>query len=359
MRGIAGGSSDHRLQADVVTAVRALTQAPIQRSIDAAECRLLASSPSRETVYASPLSAPLGKTLRRTIARLVKTETHRGAYIRSNPANLNAHAKGLLCGNSDAWRCMFGLAEDANCTVPGWTMAAPPDEPAMVALALYRLILLRGRPLSPLLSRPAMPRAGGEGLAVSVHVRGADACDLVSYTPLSRDLPTHAEIPVTKAGKADWMRTRRRCVHPSVHLAALRHLQRHRRVSTVLLATDSAEAAGMFRNASRKSDFVLEVNEFNRSLFLPKRTAKNNGWIEFSVPFRQGNPALTVSAIKDWQLLARGQILIGTLCSMFTSVALLLATANAGRRVPAISLDECLEPRPDSPLPSNLAPPKS
>ena len=101
------------------------------------------------------------------------------------------------------------------------------------------------------------------GIAVSVHVRAGDSCDVATR---SHTAHTWAFWPFDWNGAkgADWLRVRRFCVHPSVHLAALRGVMATRRVRSVLLATDSAEAAALFKSELSSDDVELQVASFNR-----------------------------------------------------------------------------------------------
>ena len=180
---------------------------------------------------------------------------------------------------------------------------------------------------------PARRDATG-GLTVSVHVRAGDACDLVSFAPLEHSWETpSAETPKVFGGASQ-----RYCVHPTVHLAALAALRQRMPISAVFLATDSDEAANLFRSHVTPSLGIpkLEVRNFARTLF-----EHGHGWIE-SRPEMASAAQVTVSGLEDLRLLARGHALIGTACSFFTAVAARAAAAHRGvARIPFFPLDEC------------------
>ena len=229
--------------------------------LDAAWCHVAGCGHRLETVDAMTAGAedearlqfiPLGQQVLELLEHLVALPrpTWFVTCKSSTPSGLRVPwASG--CPTDDIWQCMYSRAEG---------MASPRhfprhcecDRPMAFSrrdlyLTMLNAILLQGNRTSPLVSNgPAPPPFiyPDGGVAVSVHVRGGDSCDIV----------VHA------ANRTTWgywaptsdVRIRRFCVHPSVHLAAVRALMASRNVRSVLLATDQAEAVDIFRPLERE-----------------------------------------------------------------------------------------------------------
>ena len=181
----------------------------------------------------------------------------------------------------DAWACLFGRGEAADaradqCACEDGKGEAPSPRDLQVAI-LGAIVLAGNRTSSHLQSGPAAPPLGETyareaeaegiedgGIAVSVHVRAGDSCDVATR---SHTAHTWAYWPFEWAGAkgTNWQSVRRFCIHPSVHLATLRGVMATRRVRSVLLATDSAEAAALFKSELSSEGVELHVASFDRS----------------------------------------------------------------------------------------------
>jgi len=274
----------------------------------------------------------------------------------------------------DVWQCLFGRAEHVqipkNCSCNSNVSANGESHSSLVPnrdleSAIAGAIILHGERTSPYLSKgPTLPpfdtikENDDEGITVSVHVRAGDSCDVVikkSNTTSWVAWPFNPYMP--KA--TDWSKTRRYCVHPSVHASAVRSLWRHHSnppVKRVLLATDSQDAVDLFEREAVDMNIELVLNRFDREQFEHPSSSssfetlgghrepltQDQYWIEYR---SQRNATFAMqsmlTAVEDLRLLARGTILIGAMCGKFAQAAHLLMIAHNKKEVTVVSVDRC------------------
>ncbi len=285
--------------------------------------------------------------------------------ISSRPAGIDRWAKPLGCAEADSWSCMFGRRQHAppsRCK-PGFALRSAYRNRTLAALLVLRRIVLDGSRESPLLSPgPELPhwmeapprRPWGSGtvtlINVSLHVRMGDSCDLVENRTL-HDVPSWTS---TSGGSA---RVTRRCVHPLVYVRQLRATvltlwaENATLVESVLLATDSTEAASSFRDASLFDGLLpadvpaprVVMRSLDRAQFDYRpgrgRSSAPTRWIEHR---RNLSASVTVSALEDLRLLSRGHFLVAAMCSHFAVVVWNLMVARHARTLPFESVDSCV-----------------
>ena len=331
-------------------------QAPTRRTacharcgrLDAAWCHVAGCGHRLETVDAMTVGAedevrlpfiPLGKQVGELLEHLMALPrpTWLVTCKSSAPSGMRVPwATG--CPTDDIWQCMYGRAEG---------MASPRycecDRPMAFSrrdlyLTMLNAILLQGNRTSPLVPNGPAPPAliyPDGGVAVSVHVRGGDSCDIV----------VHA------ANRTTWgywaptsdVRIRRFCVHPSVHLAAVRALMASRNVHSVLLATDQTEAVDIFRPLEREG-IELHLHNFDRRPLAHAGAGADppDNWIEYRMlkrPEIAGH--VMASAIEDVRHLARGHVLVAAMCSRFSQLVHGAMIAHNRREVEVVTLDKC------------------
>ena len=313
--------------------------------------------------------AALGKGLLQITMAIAQLE--RPSWrIRSHRGREDKWARWLGCDELDAWECMYGTPEishTAACPAPLVARGAhlARHNKTLVALVVLRNILARGDRRSPLLEPGPMPWPAGAlpaqlagaqppargAAAISVAVRGGDACDVVESTRLS---PTLFQGVWDARLRTRWSKQKRHCAHPTVYLDALRELLARRPpavggpVGSVHLATDSAEAAAAFAREAPALGVRVHQRQWNRS----KLTMVGGGargrttladrkkrWIEFRDDL---DPSVVVSALEDLRMLALGKALVGSMCSSFHAMAWNLAVAVQGALVPYESVDGCV-----------------
>jgi len=338
--------------------------------------------------------APLGKLI--TIFAETMSKTDFPTWHIRSPKVLNRqghHKDGMtvpwwkVCGNNaeqktydnvvaesdDVWQCLFGRAEHVpipeNCSCDNDVSEndeshSSPIPNRDVAIAIGGAIILHGERTSPYLSMGStlppfdtIKDNDDEGITVSVHVRAGDSCDVVIKKSNSTSWlawPFNPNMP--KA--TDWSKTRRYCVHPTVHASAVRSLWRHHNppVKRVLLATDSQDAVDLFESEAIDMNIELVVNRYDREQFEHpsssssfeasggnrKPLTQDQYWIEYR---SQNNATFAMqsmlTAVEDLRLLARGTILIGAMCGKFAQAAHLLMIAHNKKEVKVVSVDRC------------------
>ena len=252
---------------------------------------------------------------------------------------------GSECPSDDVWQCMYGRAEGmasprhCDCARP---MAFSKRD---LYLTLLDAIVLQGNRTSPLVPKgPALPPFSypDGGVAVSVHVRGGDSCDIVVHAA-NRTTWGYWPFDWTGLRATNWQNVRRFCVHPSVHLATVRGLMASRKVRSVLLATDSTEAVDVFRSLEREGVELHLVN-FDRQPLSHAGAGTNPGenWIEYRM-LKDAKFAghVMASAIEDVRHLARGQVLVAAMCSRFSRLVHGAMIAHNRREVEVVTLDKC------------------
>lgn len=266
--------------------------------------------------------------------------------------------------DGDVWRCLFGRAEAAENVASSRCDCTRDDGnddklPSLytdrdVSALLYAAILLDGNRTSPHLTPgPALPPykddddGGGNGIAVSVHVRAGDSCDVVNW---SANQTSWALWPFEWTGVqgTDWNRVQRFCVHPSVHLAVLRGLLETHNVTRVLLATDSEEAVELFRKELPQladGKIALQLNTYDRSPLTPdhhQNPSATDHWIETRAVRDPDFAAHAMhTALEDVRLLARGNMLIAAMCSNFAKMVYATMLGHSGKDIPVVSVDTC------------------
>lgn len=275
--------------------------------------------------------APFGKMLERTVGYMIGNSQF-SYRVRTRGANIDKWAQGLGCGHQDAWRCMFGNGEFARrrkrcrCLHVRDTSNLTQTYRLQLRQLLLRAIVLEGDRTSPLLTQgPAAPPFRTSGASISVHVRAGDSCDDVSYSPPAVYATWEARNtsdPSQSSKNIDFKRSRRGCVHPSVHFAALRGLMRTQaRVEHVLLATDSSEAVDLFERELRNTGITLHTNRFDRRYFeQPRNHALNRVFIEHRALSAPVRALFARSALEDMRLLARGEALVADMCGQFARI---------------------------------------
>ena len=264
--------------------------------------------------------------------------------------------------NGDIWPCLFGKGEaTVQKTTDDERSGCDCDDDSAsrytrrdLSALLYSAILLDGnrtsRHMEPGPTLPPYSDVDG-GIAVSVHIRGGDACDAVTW---SANTSTWALWPFDwdgiKSG-TDWNRVQRFCIHPSVHLAVLRGIVSSHNVSTVLLATDSDEAVELFQQVvptlkgGASGTVKLKLNNYDRTSFAPNHHANKeqmDHWIEHRAQRDAGFAALAMhTALEDVRMLARGNLLIASMCSNFAKMAYAAMLGHSGVDVPVVSVDAC------------------
>ena len=334
--------------------VQACASAP---DISQARCELTqcATAGSMPVLHGSPYAQAsftarnrtIGKQLHQTLL-WVANWTMPTWLIHIGPAGGHIWASTLGCASHiDAWKCIFGHGElmsrrtnASTCKCPGGSIVDGVSNRRQgrsrraIYITLLQAAVFRGKPASPALrslyaesgSKTSLPTSHQAGLVISVHVRNGDSCEFEANV-------TGMGGYVHQKGHAAPLRT---CLHPSVHLAAVKTIMRYRAVGLVLLASDSASAIEVFRKGLPPG-VALKYNEFDRRPF--ER-------LDHEPRFVEDNPALrssstTTSSLADWRLLARGELLVGSMCGSFTKLIHSLMAAKHGREMPAISLDGC------------------
>jgi hypothetical protein len=212
-------------------------------------------------------------------------------------------------------------------------------------LTMLNAILLQGNRTSPLVPNgPAPPPLiyPDGGVAVSVHVRGGDSCDIVVHAA-NRTTWGYWPFDWTGIRATNWRKVRRLSVHPSVHLAADRALMASRNVHSVLLATDQTEAVDIFRPLEREG-IELHLHNFDRRPLAHAGAGADppDNWIEYRMlkrPEIAGH--VMASAIEDVRHLARGHVLVAAMCSRFSQLVHGAMIAHNRREVEVVTLDKC------------------
>jgi len=153
---------------------------------------------------------------------------------------------------------------------------------------------------------------------LSLHIRMGDACD--------------ERINTRPAFNGDiWKTKRRKCLLPHAYAKSVRDMRALYGVSDILLATDSQEVIEWVTTSM--SDFHWHYINFDRS-----NLKHGKGWIENRRDI--GNVEVE-SALYELDILSRGHVFIGSLCSHFSRAIL---WSMAGRRnvlPPYMSMDGC------------------
>jgi hypothetical protein len=154
---------------------------------------------------------------------------------------------------------------------------------------------------------------------LSLHVRAGDACDVVVD-----ERPSFiGEI---------WRSGKRKCASPNAYAPVIRRMCEEYSVTDILLATDS-------------QDFIEwalatfpEVNWHFQDYLDRRKLEHGKGWIEYRHDIGRVE---TESALNAVDLLSRGHVFIGSMCSHFSRS---IFWAMVGRRnvlVPYASMDGC------------------
>ena len=153
--------------------------------------------------------------------------------------------------------------------------------------------------------------------SVGMQVRGGDSCDVV-YDHEDPELYVHY---LGVHGRP--------CFAPQVYLKRLRQLQEMYGVKKVYLATDSED---MIAAAHEATDFNWVYLDIDRSAFSP-----GHGWIESTGALNR--TVAVYSGVADFDLLARGDIFVGTFTSHYSKVGMYKMAGQLMDLPPFISLD--------------------
>ena len=289
---------------------------------------------------------PLGKQLGALLDHLM-TLAHPTWLVtcRSSARNGLRVPWGTDCPSDDVWQCMYGRAEGfgpprhCDCNRP------MPFSRRDLYLTYINAIVLQGNRTSPLVAKGPAPLPlsyPDGGIAVSVHVRGGDSCDIVVHAA-NRTTWGYWPFDWTGLRATNWQSVRRFCVHPSVHLAAVRGLMASRKVRSVLLATDQTEAVDVFRSLETEG-IELHLVNFDRQSLAHKGLGTNPGenWIEYRM-LKDSKFAgqVMASAVEDVRHLARGHVLVAAMCSRFSRLVHGAMIAHNRREVDVVTLDKC------------------
>lgn len=271
----------------------------------------------------------------------------------------------------DIWPCLFGQAEyvppsdSFECDCDDGVTASNRD----ISGVLTAAIVLQGNRTSPLLvDGPTLPPYDQiedpkeEGITVSVHVRAGDSCDVVMTAANGPSWALWPFNPTSSYG-IEYSTSKRYCVHPSVHVSAVkalhvskRYFPNKRGVRRVLLATDSQDAVTLFRDQLSPFGIDVEVLSFDRDPFtvLPtdpseaRETRKEDYWIEHRMASNATLAAtITATSLEDLRHLARGSVLIAAMSGYFARLIHATMVAHNQKEIPVISVDkfrpECSE----------------
>ena len=153
---------------------------------------------------------------------------------------------------------------------------------------------------------------------LSLHVRMGDACDQrVNERPaFTGDI---------------WRTGRRSCVLPIAYGPILRSMQERYNVTDILLATDSQEVIDWAVNTTNYNWHFLD---FDRG----RLGRSDKGWIEYRTDIGRIE---TESALMDIELLSKGHVFVGGLCSHFSLSVLWSMIGRRNAVIPYASMDGC------------------
>ena len=167
---------------------------------------------------------------------------------------------------------------------------------------------------------------------LTVHVRGGDACNIVSYERLDtrylHGMWVHANV-------SSWWDQRRVCVHASYYVRVAKRLIRTHSFERVELLTDEPTAILAFTQDPQLSTVTSFVRR-DMSDFVP--TSNNtHGWYDF----KKMSPTFMMSAVEDVRRASKGTFLLASMCSMYASLIYNAMVVFHAITLPFESVDSC------------------
>lgn len=301
-----------------------------QERISAELSRVAASRASEGGEFAWEHGAPVGKYAHFSVCSVYNASVHGEPYAIAPPRPItkaqDKWARLSLCGDDNAWRCLFGRREDESAAPTCATLwdARLGDRRALahvvLAGAIGQAILpepFHDTPLVTVRNERSVPDGLGE--YVVVHVRRGDACNFWRQEKEPYE-------------KLFWVRFngRRPCYPWKVYMEETERMSQLYGIKKALILSEDENAVREAREALRGRMNVMWL-EYNRSSLKTE-----GGFIE--------NRVHTESEVIDSALIALslardGCALIGHFYSHFTKAMYFLMAGRRGVAPPFVSVD--------------------
>lgn len=291
--------------------------------------------PQSVRTVACPGSPCVTKPLGTLMLYIAMRGSVRTLPVVSGSGTANRFLDNTTCGHApDLMNCLFGIVHpppytklNVSLLIDTGCKGVVPNE-TEYALAFLRFYFFSGSRQLPYAVAP--PRTGRESHVVSVHIRGSDSCNRVSYAPTGTELFhgmwLHRNV-------SSWWERKRVCVHASVYADRVRSLQTRVPIRLVLLCSDDPVAIRIF-----EAMVDVPVKRLNWDMRDFRTTVNGTrGWYDF----RKTSSEFMRSAVGDVRFLATGSFLVASMCSKYASMIYNVMVAHHGRNIPYESVDGC------------------